>query len=180
MSEFEYLAVFVSIIFGISVTHILAGAIRSIYRAETNETHFVLTVFFFLVLILDWWTGFSWQKQEVWSVDLFIVIVLWAVAHYLAAITLYPPLSAGIEQPFAYRRTWFLWAFVGVAMMDIFQTAVRGDLINPPAYLPFVSHYVVVSLLAIFLNKPKFHRWMAWYLLFSTTAWTFVVRRFLE
>jgi hypothetical protein len=36
MSEFEYLAVFVSIIFGISVTHILAGAIRSIYRAESS------------------------------------------------------------------------------------------------------------------------------------------------
>ena len=78
MSEFEYLAVFVSIVFGISVTHILAGVIRSIYRRQINETHFVLTAFFFLVLILDWWTGFSWEKQEVWSVDLFIVIVMWA------------------------------------------------------------------------------------------------------
>ena len=33
----------------------------------------------------------------VWSFDLFIVIVIWSVSHYLAAITLYPPLSAGIE-----------------------------------------------------------------------------------
>jgi hypothetical protein len=42
MSEFEYLAVFISIIFGISVTHILAGVVRSIYRGEKNQTHNVL------------------------------------------------------------------------------------------------------------------------------------------
>jgi hypothetical protein len=38
MSEFEYLAVFVSMIFGSSVTHVLAGAIRSIYREQIDET----------------------------------------------------------------------------------------------------------------------------------------------
>ena len=47
MSEFEYLAVIVSVIFGISVTHILAGVIRSIYRGQIDETHFVLTAFSF-------------------------------------------------------------------------------------------------------------------------------------
>ncbi len=30
MSEFEYLAIFISIIFGLSLTHILAGTLRSI------------------------------------------------------------------------------------------------------------------------------------------------------
>ena len=180
MSEFEYLAVFVSIIFGISVTHVLAGVIRSFYRGQRDETHFVLSAFFFLVLILDWWTGFYWQDQAVWSFDLFLIIILWSVAHYVGAITLYPPLSAGVEHPFEYRRNWFLWAFIGVASMDIVQTWARGDLFTPWAYLPFVSHYIVVSLLAIVVNRPGFHRGMAWYLLASTTVWSFVVRRFLE
>ena len=180
MTEFEYLAVFVSIIFGISVTHVLAGVIRSFYRGERDETHSVLTVFFFLVLILDWWTGFYWQDQETWTFDLVLIIILWSVAHYVAAITLYPPLSAGVEHPFAYRRNWFLWAFIGVASMDIVQTAARGDLFTPWTYLPFVSHYIVVSLFALALNKPGFYRWMAWYLLLSTTTWAFVVRRFLD
>jgi len=179
MSEFEYLAVFISIIFGISVTHILAGAIRSIYRGERDQTHFVLTAFFFLVLILNWWTGFSWHDQEVWSFDLFLIIVLWSVTHYLAAITLYPPQAAGIEQPFEYRRNWFLWAFIAVAATDILQTAARGDLFTPWFYLPFVLHYIAVSLLAIFVNKSNFHRWMSWYLFLSTATWSLLVRRFL-
>lgn len=54
MSEFEYLAVFMSIIFGISTTHILSGVIRSIYRGQLDQTHFVLTAFFFWY---SFWTG---------------------------------------------------------------------------------------------------------------------------
>jgi hypothetical protein len=42
MSEFEYLAVFMSIIFGISTTHILSGVIRSIYRGQLDQTHFIV------------------------------------------------------------------------------------------------------------------------------------------
>ena len=118
MSEFEYLAVFISIIFGISVTHILAGVVRSIYRGENDQTHNVLAAFFFLVLILNWWVGFSWADHEVWSFDKFLIIVIWAVMHYIAAITLYPPLSAGVEHPFEFRRNWFLWVFSAAAVMD--------------------------------------------------------------
>jgi len=72
-----------------------------------------------------------------------------------------------------------LWAFIGIASMDILQTAVRGDLFELWSYLPFVLHYIVVSLIAIFINKPGFHRWMAWYLLLTTMSWSFIVRWFL-
>jgi hypothetical protein len=179
MSEFEYLAVFMSIIFGISTTHVMAGVIRSIYRGEVNHTHFVLTAFFFVVLILDWWTGFYWAEQENWSFFHFSVIVVWSMAHYVGAITLYPPLSAGVEHPFEYRHNWFLIAFIGIAAMDIAQTWVRGDLFSPRTYLPFVGHYIVVALLALYVNKPLFHRVMAWYLLVTTISWSFIERLFL-
>ena len=179
MSEFEYIAVFISIIFGISVTHVLAGVIRSIYRGQIDETHFVLTAFFFLVMILNWWTGYSLQSQEVWSFDLFLIIIIWSVSHYVAAITLYPPQTAGDDRTFDYRRNWFFWAFIGVAMTDILQTAVRGQVFTPWFFLPFVLHYVAVAVFAIFINKPGFHRWIAWYLLISIVIWSFAVRRFL-
>ena len=101
------------------------------------------------------------------------------MSHYIAAITLYPPLSAGVEHPFEFRRNWFLWVFSAAAVMDIVQTAARGALFMPWYYLPFVLHYVVVALLAIFVNKPGMHRAVAWYLLLVTASWSFVVRRFL-
>lgn len=179
MSEFEYLAVFVSIIFGISVTHILAGVLRSIYRQEIDQTHFVLTAFLFVVMILNWWTGFAWSEQEIWSFDLFLVIIIWSVSHYVAAITLYPPRSSQIDRTYEYRRTWFLWAFIGVVVTDIIQTVAAGDIFSPWFYLPFVLHYIAIALLAIFTTKPVLHRWIAWYFLISIVVWSLVVRRFL-
>jgi hypothetical protein len=180
MSEFEYLAVFVSIIFGISLTHILAGVIRSIYRGQSNETHLVLTGFLFLVMIVNWWTAFSWRSEDEWSFDLFLLIIVWSVTHYVAAITLYPPQVARIDHPFEYRRNWFLWAFVGIASMDILQTAARGDVFSPWYFLPFVLHYIALALLVIFVNRPNLHRWIAWYFLVSIAVWSLVVRRFLN
>jgi len=167
MSEFEYLAVFISIIFGISLTHILAGTIRSIYRKTAEESHLVWTVFML------------WHDQQTWSFDLFVIIVFWAIAHYLAAITLYPPEAAGSERPFEYRRNWFLWAWIGIALSDILQTAARGDVFSPWYYLPFVLHYVFLALIAIFLQKPALHRWLPWYFLVSMVVWSLIVRRFL-
>jgi len=180
MSQFEYLAVFLSIIFGISVTHILAGAVRSIYRKRADETHIVMTAFFFLVLILNWWVGFKWHDHLNWSFGQFLIIILWAVTHYIAAITLYPPQTSGASQPLEFRRNWFLWAFAISASMDIVLTWARGELFTPPVYLPFVGHYIVLSLVAIAVNKAAFHRWMAWYFLIVMLTWSFVVRRFLE
>lgn len=179
MSEFEYLAVFVSIIFGISVTHILAGAIHSIYRGEFDSTRLILTAFLFVVMVLNWWTGFAWSEQKVWSFDLFIVIIIWSVSHYAAAITLYPPRSAENRSPYEYRRTWFFWAFSGVVVTDIIQTLAAGDIFSPWYYLPFVLHYLALSQIAIFANKDVLHRWIARYLLISIVVWSLVVRRFL-
>ncbi|MFQ5546673.1 MAG: hypothetical protein ACE5FV_00165 [Woeseia sp.] len=179
MNEFEYLAVFVSIIFGISLTHVLRGAIRSVYRRTVNDIHLVWTGFILMVMILNWWTLFPWSEQTIWSFYKFLVIILWSVAHYLAAITLYPPQAAGTESPFEYRRNWFLWAFAGLVLMDILQTAARGGLFVPWYYLPFVLHFALLALLGVFLQKPVFHRWLAWYFLIVIVVWSLIVRRFL-
>lgn len=180
MSQFEYLAVFVSIIFGIGVTHIMAGVMRSFYRGERDETHLVFSVWLFLVLVLNWWTSYRWVEFQAWSIDVFVIIIVWAVAHYVGAITLYPPLSAGVEQPFDYRRHWFMWAFVAICVTDIMQTWALGALFEPWTYLPFVSHMGVLALIAIFLHNDTFYRWLARYLLILMSAWAFIVRRFLE
>ena len=180
MSEFEYLAVFLSIIFGLSLTHILAGVIRSLYRGLFDDIHLVLTAYFFIVLLINWWTAYSWQGQEVWTFDLFLIVILWSVSHYIGAITLYPPRVVGNNHQFEFRRNWFLWAgVVGTSVMDVFQTAMRGEVFSPWYYLPFVSHYIALALLAIFVDSTRLLRWVAWYLFVSLTVWSLIVRRFL-
>jgi len=70
MSKFEFLAVFISIIFGLSLTHVLSGAMRSIYRGTFEQSHLVLTGFILIVLVLNWWMTFARSNQEIWTLDL--------------------------------------------------------------------------------------------------------------
>jgi hypothetical protein len=179
VSQFEYLAVFISVVFGISLTHMIAGVARSIYSRETNETRLVFTVFAFYAMVTNWWTAYSWQDQQVWTLDQFLVIIIWSFAHYLTAITLYPPQRAGTDRQFEYRQDWYLWAMIGVVLADVWQTAMRGDVFSPWYYLPYALHYPALGLLAIFVNRPKLHRWIAWYFLGSAVVWSMVVRRIL-
>ncbi len=179
MSEFEYLAVFVSIVFGISVTHVLGGAIHAITIRTTDYTRLILTAFFFVVMILNWWTGYTWSYREIWSFDLFLVIVLWSVSHYIAVITLYLPRTIARVSQIEHKKTWFLWAFIGVLATDILKAAMAGELYQPWYYLPFVLHYVVLALIAIWVNKPAIHFWTACYFLVSILVWAMVVRRYL-
>lgn len=179
MSEFEYLAVFVSIIFGISITHLLAGAIRSVYDKQVSHTRVVATVFFFMVLILNWWTLFFEHEKVSWNLTVFTVVIIWSVTHYVAAITLYPPRSAHSSESYEFRPRWFMWAFLGTACTDILQTAARGSLFTESTYLPFVLHYLLVSGVALLIDKPKAYRTVAWYLLIVTVLWAFGMRRLL-
>lgn len=58
MSSFEFIAALMSIIIGLGVTNLLAGAGRAFYRRKENpldEVHLVLTVATLLLLVLQWW-----------------------------------------------------------------------------------------------------------------------------
>lgn len=179
MSEFEYLAVFVSIIFGISITHLLAGAIKSVYDDQVAHARVVMTVFFFMVLILNWWTLFFEHENVAWDLVVFTVVIIWSVTHYVAAITLYPPRSAHSQESYEFRPRWFLWAFIGVAITDILQTAARGSLFTEATYLPFVAHYIVATGIALAVNRRYTYQGIAWYLLIVTVLWAFGKRNLL-
>ena len=179
MSEFEYLAVFISIIFGLGLTRILTGLIRSLYSGDFDQTRFVFAAYLFYGMLINWWTGFSWQSQQSWTFELYLVIILWSVAHYLAAITLYPPRVESGDQRAPYRINWFLWSLNGIVAADILQTAVQGSVFSPWYYLPFSLHIFALTVLAIIVNRPRLYRWIAWYFLLVVIVWSLVVRRFL-
>ena len=87
--------------------------------------------------------------------------------------------SADVERPFEYRRNWFYLAFAAVALADILQTALRGDLFKPWYYLVYLGHFLVAIFLALLIVTPKFHRFLAWFLFIGVVLWCFIVRRFL-
>lgn len=185
MTEFEYLAVLVSLILGLGITHLLAGVGRLIHRRgeyKLDPTHVLWTAATFWILVLNWWVFFQSRRFEEWSFDIFLMVVVWAVLYFLMAVVLYPPdISEGEDYAavFERNRTWFLGLFVASATSDIVLTAARGDLLNPPIYLPFALHFVILGVLGIVIRSRRFQVALAGYVLGIGLTWSLVVRRFL-
>src|ERR1700730_15347196 len=94
MSSFEFIAALMSIIVGLGVTNLLAGAGRAFYRRRENpldEVHIVLTIATLLLLVLQWWVTFKWNAEVAWTFDTFLVLTAGTVALYLLTVFLSPP-----------------------------------------------------------------------------------------
>lgn len=185
MDEFEFLAVFISIVIGLGVTHILYGLARIIYNRERKQfasVHFVWTLNILLILLLNWWVFFLWVEHRSWSFDIYLLLIAWGIALYMLSVVLYPPdirSNESYDELFEQNRKWLLGTFVVFVLLDIVQTAVRGQLFQPKYYLPFVSHYVVLALTGIFVGNRRYQVFFAWYLLITLVLWSLVVRRLL-
>lgn len=185
MSEFEYLSVLVSIILGLGVTQILSGVSRALHRRKTiplDPVHSVWAASTFLVLILNWWVFFQAQDFQEWSFGLFLIVILWTVLYYLLAVLLYPPdmeEGEGYGDVWDGNRRWYMGVFAASSGMDIVLTWWRADLFDPPWYLPFAGHLIVLGVVGVFVASRRFHLVAGIYLLVISLAWALGVRKLL-
>jgi len=185
MSSFEFISILMSIIIGLGVTNLLAGTGRAFYRRRQNpmdEVHVVFTAATLLVLVLNWWVAFKWNSEVVWSFDKFLALIVWTIALYMLTIFLYPPDLSQEEEHrgrFQRNRAGYYSTFIAFCLLDIAQTAIRGDLFHPIWYVPFVSHYAVLAGGGLVAGRRGYDRFFAWYLLITLLIWSLVVRRYL-
>ena len=185
MNEFEFLAVFISIVVGLGVTHILYGLGRLIHNRGHQRVaplHFIWTLNVLLILLLNWWVLFLWADHPGWSFDIYLLLIGWGIALYMLAVILYPPdinLEDSYEEIFERNRKWLFGAFILFVALDVAQTAVRGQLTEPRIYLPFVLHYAALAAIGIPVENDRYQRFLAWYFLVTLILWCLFVRRFL-
>src|SRR5689334_2032219 len=185
MSSFEFISILMSIVIGLGVTNLLAGAGRAFYRRRQtpmDEVHIVLTLATLLILALNWWVAFKWNTNVLWSFDKFLVLIVWTITLYLLTTFLYPPdLSEEEERRnrFEVNRSGYYSAFIAFCSMDIVQTALRSGLLDPVWYLPFVGHFLILGAAGLIVRKRRYDRFFAWYQLIVLLVWSLVVRRHL-
>ena len=185
MSSFEFIAALMSIIIGLGVTNLLAGAGRAFYRRKENpldEVHIVLTIATLLLLVLQWWVTFKWNTEVTWSFDRFLVLIVWTITLYMLTVFLYPPdLSEAEEHQrrFQRNRVGYYSAFIAMCVLDIVQTAIHGDLLHPIWYVPFIGHYAVLAAIGLLAHRRGYDRFFAWYQLITLLIWALLVRRYL-
>jgi len=93
LTQFDYIVVLVSVIVGLGVVHLLAGAARFLTgRGEWKPywVHLLWTWNVFHFLVFFWWFVYRWNAIPQWSLLLFLFVLLYSVGLYLLCAVLYP------------------------------------------------------------------------------------------
>jgi hypothetical protein len=166
MTEFEYVAVLISIVVGLGITHLLAGVGRLIGRPGSAKAYWVhlLWVFFvFLWLVQFWWWEFGFSEVEVWRFELFFFIIVYAVLLYLVCVVLMPrqfPEGGDYRDHYYARRRWFFGLLILVYVVDVLDTLLKGAdyfTSRPIDYFVATAALVALNAIAMFSANARFH-----------------------
>jgi hypothetical protein len=93
MDPYEYLTVFVSVVLGLAVVHLLGGVsliLDTRVREKIDWIHSLWTVNVFVTTLLVWWFNFGLTAVQVWTLPHFLTLVAYSVVLYLMSGLLYP------------------------------------------------------------------------------------------
>lgn len=175
MSTFEFIAVLLSIIFGLAIANLLSGMVQAFFRGELTDTRLAWSVLIGNILLVNWWVFFQWSDHAIWQFHEFLYLALWATVHYLMAVALYPynfltDYSERLQQKFV------LVTLLAAVALDFGEKIIRGDIFDP-WYLPlFYLYFVVFVTLPLIFAKPWITRISGWILVVSTLAWSVFAR----
>lgn len=170
MSAFEYLSVFLSVIMGLGVTHVLAGLSKIIHSRSTVKPFWVHTLWAFNILIYIiaiWWGMFWWSTQTDWSFFQFLLLLSYSIVLFIAASLLFPwdvPQTFDFESHFFETRAWFFAALFVAWCIDVPETVMKaneGARDLPYVYAAFVSGQLLIAAIAVFWSSARFHMFYA-------------------
>ena len=175
MSKFEFIAVLLSIIFGLGLTNLLSGILQAFFRRELTDTRIAWSIFVGNLLLVNWWLLFRWSDHVDWRFHEFLYLALWATVHYLMAVSLNPYKFLS-EYSDELQRKFVIVSFLATAALDIGENYVRGNLFEPWYYLLMISYFVIFAVLPLVISKPWVMRVSGWIMAVSLLIWSVVVR----
>ena len=175
MTHFEYISVFLSIIFGFGLAHLLSGAISQVYKRQFDYVHAACALLAFLILVANWWGTFAWRDLPEWTFELYFLLIAQALTFYGLCIAVYPP--AG---DFQKHRSVFWGLLLLSIVLDAGAGLLAGTLFDPPIYALWLLHGGACALAALLIRNRVFQIVMATYLVLVVLFWTCVVRHLIS
>jgi hypothetical protein len=150
MDSFSYLSVFISLILGLGVTHLLTG-VAAIIRSRRELKIWWPTPLWiattFLIQVQTWWAMFTLRTVEHWSFAAFLIILLQPVAIFMMAALIVPRTVDGrtidLRDEYFREFRWFFSALLIALGASLAKNLVlTGSLpqpINLAAHLLFIA-----------------------------------------
>jgi hypothetical protein len=163
---FDYLAILISVILGLALTHLLMGVSRLIQLRHHVRIYWVQLAWTFNVIIYVlalWWGMFWWKHLQVWTVQEFFFLTLYTIVVFLLASMLFPhECSEGLdcEEHFFRNKSWFFGIQLLASLFDIPETlfksydGLRGV---PREYYVFIAALLLIDVVGLRSSNRKVH-----------------------
>ena len=169
MDSFEYLSVFLSILLGLAVTHLVVGTVSIIQERAITKVYWVhlLWVANGLAYITQaWWFFNIWDGLESWSMSIFYLLFGYTLL-LTAFVSLLFPIRSSVTDYRTYFYEIYRW-FFGIQFLwlclDVVEVATKaaaGLRPIPDHYFPLTIPWVLFVLAAVFVKNPRYHAFLA-------------------
>lgn len=167
MTPYEYLTVFLSVIFGLAIVQLLSGVSLILDARERSQPywiHLVWTLNVFTLAVVTWWFNFSLDAIRAWSFFHFVDLVLYSVLIYVLAGLLFPtrgPEVVDFRAHFERNRKWFFTVFAIFVPVDLVDTLVEETAglegYFTGTYFLFMGGSLLGALIAARTRSARFH-----------------------
>jgi len=166
MEMFEYVAVLTSIIIGLGIAHLLHGMARLIQHPDQDRAywvHLTWAFYMFLTTVFWWWWEFRLEGVEVWTFQLYLFVLLYAVLLFLLCALLFPASLEGYDGFKGYfysRRAWFFGIGACIEVVDLGDTLLKGTEYFAslgPEYVASVAIQIPMFVVAMRTKNERFH-----------------------
>ena len=176
MSQFEYVAVLVSIIVGLALTQILRGVGRMVTAKDGPRpywVHLVWTLYLFQLLVLFWWWEFQLGTVD-WSLWLYIVVIIYATLLFFISLVIQPSDTGQItsyKDYFFSNRRWIFGLLIAIWLWDYVDTYSKGAshfASLGTEYLIYNTGQLIACAVAIKTTNERYHEifavvWMVYF-----------------
>lgn len=170
---FDYLAILISVILGLALTHLLFGVSRLIQLRHGVRIYWVQLLWTFNVILYVlalWWGMFWWKHLQVWTIQEFFFLTFYTIVVFLLASILFPhECHEGLdcEAHFFRNKNWFFGAQITASLFDIPETlfksydGLRGV---PHEYYVFITALILIDVIGLVSSNRTTHRMLpiAW------------------
>jgi hypothetical protein len=166
VDEFNYLAVFISMILGLGVAQLLSGFGRWVEQRASFRAYGPAIAWAGILLIVHvqtWWVLFGLRSRTGWTFLEFGTVLLQPILLFLLA-TLVLPGSAETDLRANYfaQRRWFFGLLLALLVMSVLKDLLLDGHLPSLANLAFHAFLFVTAAIAIATDRETYHRAFAY------------------
>ena len=162
MDSFSYLSVFISLILGLGVAHLLTGAATLIRSRQAIRIWWPTPLWMaatFLIQVQTWWAMFTLRTVEQWSFGAFMVVLLQPVAIFMMAALIVPRGRNGdcvdLREDYYGEFRWFFSALLFALGVSITKDLVLNGRLPEPRNLTAHALFIAIAIAALTFRSAR-------------------------